>query len=300
MLVVLRWDIDSYTKQQFILPFEPLVVDWVHAYANGSYVHYAEPRHSTEAITDGAVKNIEKHSIIQRHQRESQEAESPLFLYVAYTAAHSPLQPMPEHQAACSHIPHKWRREYCGMVVGLDEGINNISNAITSHLSHNTLMYVFSDNGGSVYFGGLNMPYRGSKSTPHEGGVKVPAFIVDYSSDKRYIGKGGRDFYGLMHSADILPTLMGFAGVPNIENDVPGMDGFDFSRAISNGSPDGPRSEMLLELYNPSEYIFFNESLRSYRKGDMKLIEGLVRDPFMHFESKGMITMHFACPRFMV
>jgi arylsulfatase A-like enzyme len=272
------------------------VVDWVHAFANGSYSHYAEPRHSTEAITDGAIKIIEKHSAMLAKQRGNEEIkeddETPLFLYVAYTAAHSPLQPMPEHQPACAHIPHKWRREYCGMVMGLDEGIQNISDAITAHLSDNTIMYVFSDNGGSVYFGGLNMPYRGSKSTPHEGGVKVPAFIVDYSADKRFIGEGGRDFYGLMHSADILPTLMGFAGVPNIENHVPGMDGFDFSGALSSRSIDGPRTEMLLELYNPNEFVFFNESLKSYRKGDMKLIEGLVRDPFMHYESTGIISSH--------
>lgn len=260
------------------------MVDWVHAHANGSYAHFAEPRHSTEAITDGAVK------MIKNHAQESQlsKSDEPLFLYVAYTAAHSPLQPMPQHQAACSHIPHKWRREFCGMVVGLDEGIQNISDAIEEFVPMNTVMYVLSDNGGSTYFGGLNMPYRGSKSTPHEGGVKVPAFIVDYTPDKKYIGHGGGgEFHGLMHSADILPTLLGYAGMPHAEKTIPGLDGFDFGEAIRGGAREGPRSEMLLELYNPNEFIFPNESLRSFRLGHMKLIEGLVRDPFMHFESTG-------------
>ena len=179
------------------------------------------------------------------------------------------------------------------MVKGLDEGIQNISDAIQTYLSSNTIMYVFSDNGGSTYFGGLNMPYRGSKSTPHEGGVKVPAFIVDYTPHHEYIGHGqgggdeGREFHGLMHSADILPTLLGYAGVSNIERSVPGMDGFDFGPAIRGGGQEGPRKEILLELYNPDEFVFVNETMRAYRIGEMKLIEGLVRDPFMHYESTG-------------
>ncbi len=48
--------------------------------------------------------------------------KKPLFLYVAFTAAHSPLQPMPGHIEKCAHIPHLWRRQYCGLVVGMDEG----------------------------------------------------------------------------------------------------------------------------------------------------------------------------------
>jgi hypothetical protein len=49
------------------------------------------------------------------HLREADE--DPLFLYIAYTAAHSPLQHLPHHSLHCSHIPHLWRREYCGLVV---------------------------------------------------------------------------------------------------------------------------------------------------------------------------------------
>lgn len=94
------WDLDSYTKQEYVLPTEPLTVDWVHAYENGSYVHYAEERHATEAITQDAIMLMSQHV--------KQESPNPLFLYVAFTAAHSPLQPMPHHYAMCSHIPHLW------------------------------------------------------------------------------------------------------------------------------------------------------------------------------------------------
>jgi arylsulfatase A-like enzyme len=98
------WDLDSYSKQEYELPTEPLTVDWVHAYENGSYIHYAEERHATEAITTDAIMLMNEHK---------QQKNNPLFLYVAYTAAHSPLQPMTHHYAMCSHIPHLW---YCNIL----------------------------------------------------------------------------------------------------------------------------------------------------------------------------------------
>ena len=77
-----------------------------------------------------------------------------MFLYVAYTAAHSPLQPLPRHAAQCTHIPHHRRRDYCGMVVGLDEALQNLTASVQRHLGENTVMGVASDNGGSAFFGG--------------------------------------------------------------------------------------------------------------------------------------------------
>jgi arylsulfatase A-like enzyme len=81
-------------------------------------------------------------------------SDSPLFLYVAYTAAHSPLQPLPRHLAHCMHIPHSRRRDFCGLMVGLDEALRNLTATVESQLGSNTIMVVASDNGGSAYFGG--------------------------------------------------------------------------------------------------------------------------------------------------
>jgi hypothetical protein len=312
------WDLDSYTKQQYEVPWEPLVVDWVHAYSNRTYSHYADGRHATEAITSDSIKFISAHA--KRQEFET----NPLFLYVAYTAAHSPLQPMPRHESQCSHIPHLWRRQYCGMVMGLDEGILNITEAIKDKLGENTLLYVFSDNGGSTWFGGLNVPLRGSKSTALEGGVRVPAFIVDYTPDQRYIGQispplpsthshplphtttqqshpsspspsssssssssSSREYWGLMHSSDIMPTLLSYTGLTAEELRLvsPDMDGMDISQSIRSGANDSPRTEMLLELYESNETIFVDEFVRCYVMGDMKLLEGVLRDPLYYYES---------------
>lgn len=49
------------------------------------------------------------------------------------------------------------RRQYCGMIKGLDEGIKNITEAARTLLGENTIVYVLSDNGGKYmsYFNEL-------------------------------------------------------------------------------------------------------------------------------------------------
>ena len=94
---------------------------------------------------------------------QRQDGSTPLFLYISYNAAHSPLQPEPSWLAGCRGIPHLWRRQYCGMVVGLDRAIDRIVTAAKDELGDNTVVVVSSDNGGSVWFGGLNQPLRSSR-----------------------------------------------------------------------------------------------------------------------------------------
>ena len=83
-------------------------MDWVSSHENGTSRHYAETRHSTLALTEEAVRVMEQH---QASSSSSSSSSSPLFLYLSYNAAHSPLQPEPQWEEQCSHVPHLWRRQ---------------------------------------------------------------------------------------------------------------------------------------------------------------------------------------------
>ena len=163
----------------------------------------------------------------------TKETNNPLFMYLSYNAANSPLQPEASWLEDCSSIPHLWRYQYCGMVVGLDWGIKRVADAAKEILGENTIIVVSSDNGGSVWFGGLNEPLRSGKHTSFEGGVRVPAFAVDLSGGK-YLGSGGREFKGMVHISDWLPTFLSIARSSHLYQELD-MDGLDQSKALATG-----------------------------------------------------------------
>ena len=149
----------------------PFGADWVSSQEGGSSRHYAEPRHSTLALTEEAVR------IMEHHHASSSSSPSPLFLYLSYNAAHSPLQPEPEWEEQCRHVPHLWRRQYCAMVVGLDQAVARVAEAARASLGPDTLLVLTSDNGGSVFFGGLNAPLRSGKHTSFEVDINHSSWI---------------------------------------------------------------------------------------------------------------------------
>lgn len=48
-------------------------------------------------------------------------------------------------------------------MIGLDEGIKNITDTALATLGQDTIMIVLSDNGGSTWFGAMNSPFRGAQ-----------------------------------------------------------------------------------------------------------------------------------------
>ena len=205
-----------------------------------------------------------------------------MFLYLSYTAAHSPLQPEPESAAKCTHIPHLWRRQFCGMVVGLDTAIARVTEAAKSKLGDDTVIVVSSDNGGSVWFGGSNQPLRSGKLNVFEGGVKVPAFVHDLSEDRKYIGgEGGKEFNHKMHISDWLPTFLSWSNSKHLLQGIEDIDGIDQSEALRSG--ESVRDEILLDMYFANE-SHDQKSMQAYIKGKYKLIVGDVRDPYYYTE----------------
>jgi len=268
------WDIESFTKLLWNKPWEkPFGADWVKANENGSRVHLAEPRHATTAITEEAIAVMESHKA---------ESERPLFLYVAHTAAHSPLQPEPEWLEVCTGIPHLWRRQYCGMVVGLDLALGRLVEKAKDILGGDTIVVVSSDNGGSVWFGGLNAPLRSGKHTSFEGGVRVPAFAVDLSDSGNHLGTGGRDYPHMVHISDWLPTFLQTAGKPAlVASKGLVLDGMPLLEGIRTGAK--VRTSVLLDLYTATD-SHDGGALVAYRKGDYKVIQGSYKDAHWYSE----------------
>jgi len=159
---------------------------------NGTY--------SSKMFMDRAI------SILKEHDKSN-----PLFLYLALQSVHAPRQTPPGWENAYTEIDDKVQRVMARMVSAMDESIGLVVDALKEvGMWEDTLLFFASDNGGPTFEGNSNFPLRGGKWTMWQGGVHVPAFIVHGT---RGILARGTEFPYLGHHMDVLPTLLGAAGV---------------------------------------------------------------------------------------
>jgi N-acetylgalactosamine-6-sulfatase len=106
----------------------------------------------------------------------NRDRRKPFFLYVPFNAPHAPFQTRDD----AGKSPVQWggsnRQAYLRMIETMDERIGEILRAIDdARERENTIVLFLSDNGAPA--SGSNAPYRGSKSSVWEGGIRMPLLI---------------------------------------------------------------------------------------------------------------------------
>eukprot|EP00638_Chattonella_subsalsa_P000742 CAMPEP_0117763012 /NCGR_PEP_ID=MMETSP0947-20121206/18339_1 /TAXON_ID=44440 /ORGANISM="Chattonella subsalsa, Strain CCMP2191" /LENGTH=540 /DNA_ID=CAMNT_0005584547 /DNA_START=77 /DNA_END=1699 /DNA_ORIENTATION=+ len=172
------------------------------------------------------------------------DGSSPMFLYLALQAPHTPLTPVDEDLKLNAHFTDPKRQRYAGLVHSLDRVVGRVQQALKrANMWDNTILIFSSDNGGSTEGGGYNWPLRGEKETLWEGGTKAVSFV--HGGGTSLLKKTGYRYNGLLHITDWLPTLLHLAG--GMPSELPdNLDGHDVWDAISKGGV-SPRD---LVLYN--------------------------------------------------
>ncbi|RWN33508.1 MAG: sulfatase [Mesorhizobium sp.] len=211
---------------------------------------------------DNSLFGDEAARVVEQH-----DPASPLFLYLAFTAPHTPFQAPQEYLDRFKQIEDENRRTYAAMISVLDDGIGKVVAALEkSGIRDNTIIVFHSDNGGvknSMFAGDTkvggelpadNGPYRDGKGTLYEGGTRVAA-LANWPGR---IKPGVID--GMIHVVDMYPTLAGLAGA-GLDKNKP-MDGMDVWATVSEGKP-SPRNEL---VYN------IDPMAGAVRRGDWKLV----------------------------
>ena len=201
-------------------------------------------------------------------QINAHDPKTPLFLYLAFNAPHSPYQAPKEYIDKYSHIEDPTRRTYAAMITCMDDEIGKVVAALDKkQMRENTLIVFMSDNGGNqsaklagdadvskLKLPADNGPYRGGKGDLYEGGTRVAA-LANWPGR---IKPG--EVKEVMHVVDMFPTLAGLAGASLTKG------------SHLTGSTSGPPSAKVRP--SPRQEVVYNiEPFRGgVRQGDWKLI----------------------------
>jgi len=148
------------------------------------------------------------------------------------------------------------------LVYAMDRGIGEILTTLGElGLSEQTVVWFASDNGGNT--SESTRPFRGSKGSLYEGGIRVPAVVLwPGTLDAATTGYFNSNTYPyLFQYLDIYPTTMSMAGLTPSEADLDGSDGFT---ALLERAPTHPLWE--------STFISFNREWAVVRGGRWKLL----------------------------
>jgi arylsulfatase A-like enzyme len=183
--------------------------NYSHSYYWGAGISHRLWRDDAEYHEDGTyfpdIVTREATQFIDRNHR-------PFFLYLPYNQPHYPIQPTVASLRAVTHIEDPGRRQYAACVHVLDDAVGRVVAAIEAQgLTQDTIVVFMSDHGHSTepasLAGGRSAPYRGSKGTLLEGGIRVPC-IATWPGHY----PAGVVRRQLVSSMDWLPTLATHAG----------------------------------------------------------------------------------------
>ena len=167
----------------------------------------------------------------------SRPRDGPLFLYLPFTAPHTPSQARPEDLARYAGVGEP-RRTFAAMTTRLDWGVGRVMDAVRAS-GRPTLVWFLSDNGAMGWQGGLNAPLRGGKGEAFEGGIRVPSVVW-------FPEWGPRTVDHPVWYLDVLPTVLGALGAPLPDRP---LDGADQSAQLRGAPPTRRLLDRLLYTY---------------------------------------------------
>ncbi|MFQ6034384.1 MAG: sulfatase [Sedimentisphaerales bacterium] len=188
-----------------------------------------EPKgHATDLFTQWASEYIRQRAGWQPHPEgmgmaplpHGRGSDKPFFLYLAYNAPHTPIQPPDDWLARVKNRQKSIsdrRAKLVALIEHLDAGIGKVIAALKeTGLSDNTLIIFTSDNGGQLAVGANNGQLAGGKGQMYEGGIRVPACVV-WPSRIRPSSRSSR----IALTMDLFATICEAAGA-KIEHKIDG------------------------------------------------------------------------------
>jgi arylsulfatase A-like enzyme len=233
--------------------------DWT-AISNGKQVNITN--YATTEFTDRAIDWISNQA-------------NPWFLWLAYTAPHSPFHIPPSDLHDFDHLPNNATaiREnplpyYNAMLQALDTEIGRLMMSMTPEVRNNTIVVFIGDNGSPNQVTRGFFGDHGAKGTIYDSGTNVPMVVSGAGV------KAGRSD-SFVTTTDMFKTIATLAGATA---DSP--DSYDFSPMLTGG--DGDRDYIYTEHFSGQQPRGRAVLGWALRQDDYKLIVEDGKDPALY------------------
>ncbi len=225
------------------------------------------PGHATDLFSQWACDYL----------HDKRKETEPFFLYLAYNAPHTPIQPPDDWiERVKKREPNidPQRAKLVALIEHLDAGIGRVTSMLKeTGLTDNTLVIFTSDNGGQISVGANNGPLRDGKGTMYEGGLKVPACAV-------WPGKitPGSTSSRIGLTMDLFPTICAAAGTRAPQS----IEGRSILPTLF-GQPQPAESRDLFFVRREGGDRYGGLTVRALRRGDWKLLQNSPYGPLELF-----------------
>ncbi|GAB4107797.1 sulfatase [Echinicola sediminis] len=206
----------------------------------------------TEALTREALK----------HVSSAVEDDKPFYLYLSHYAIHAPWEKDDRYyQYYIDQGLNEREATYASMIEGMDKSLGDVMDHLEKlGVDDNTIIVFMSDNGAHQQVP-QNLPLRGYKLSPYEGGIRVPLLAKwpDVAMPATTM-----DDYVIIE--DIFPTFLEMAGLNSLAKRS--KDGQSFVHLLKGKSSKSQDRPLLWHFPN----TYYHPPYSAVRKGDWKLI----------------------------
>jgi arylsulfatase A-like enzyme len=217
--------------------------------ADNPILRNGQPVDEKMNLTDAFTREAEDY--IARHK------DQPFFLYLSYSAVHSPLQGADAYLKKFTHIADIQRRIFAAMLSQLDDGVGRVLARLRKEgIEGRTVIVFLSDNGGPTReLTSSNHPLRGEKGQLLEGGIRVPLMM----QWKGHV-PAGIDETRMVSTLELFPTAVAAAGARRPAQ----LDGVDLLPYLTKRDGAAIRAQHYWRL----------GAQAAYRSGDWKIHRG--------------------------
>jgi arylsulfatase A-like enzyme len=210
--------------------------------------------HATDLFSDWAIDFMSSKS----------SPTKPWFLYLAYNAPHTPIQPPEDWFQKVKQreqgISDK-RAKLVALIEHMDQGIGRVIDCLKeTNQYENTVIVFTSDNGGQVNVGANNGSLRDGKQSMYEGGLRIPGSI---RVPGKTIANSSTD--AVTTTAD--PTLSELAG----GNPPAELDGVSLGPWLENPNLNQTEREVYF-VRREGGTRYSGLTIQALLKGDLKLV----------------------------